>query len=188
MSTLTVAVVGAGAAGLVAAAFAAAAGARVTLIERTKDGGRKILISGGGRCNVLPSVATPERFVTDSPPHLLRAHAAIVAAARTARLLRRRPRHSAGARRGIRQAVSAIQSRPRRARRAGDVRRRQGRGRCSSAPRSPTCRARPVGLRSRHQAESSSAIAWCWPPAGCRCRRPAATASGSASRKRSGTT
>ena len=73
MSTLTVAVVGAGAAGLVAAAFASGAGARVTLIERTKDGGRKILISGGGRCNVLPAVATPERFVTDSPPHLLRA-------------------------------------------------------------------------------------------------------------------
>ena len=73
MSTLTVAVVGAGAAGLVAGAFAAAAGAKVTLIERTHDGGRKILISGGGRCNVLPSVASPERFVTDSPPHLLRA-------------------------------------------------------------------------------------------------------------------
>jgi predicted Rossmann fold flavoprotein len=73
MPTLTVAVVGAGAAGLVAAAFAATAGAKVTLIERTRDGGRKILISGGGRCNVLPSVAAPERFVTDSPPHLLRA-------------------------------------------------------------------------------------------------------------------
>ena len=42
------------------------------LIERTKDGGRKILISGGGRCNVLPSVLAPERFVTDSPAHLLR--------------------------------------------------------------------------------------------------------------------
>jgi predicted flavoprotein YhiN len=65
-------VVGAGAAGLVAAAFAARAGADVTLIERTRDGGRKILISGGGRCNVLPSVAAPERFVTDSPAHLLR--------------------------------------------------------------------------------------------------------------------
>ena len=63
---------GAGAAGLVAAGFAAAAGAAVTLIERTRDGGRKILISGGGRCNVLPSVLAPERFVTDSPPHLLR--------------------------------------------------------------------------------------------------------------------
>lgn len=72
MSAPSVAVIGAGAAGLVAAAFAAAAGATVTLVERTKDGGRKILISGGGRCNVLPSVLAPERFVTDSPPHLLR--------------------------------------------------------------------------------------------------------------------
>lgn len=66
------AVVGGGAAGLVAAAFAAAGGADVLLIERTADGGRKILISGGGRCNVLPSVLAPERFVTDSPAHLLR--------------------------------------------------------------------------------------------------------------------
>ncbi len=65
-------VVGAGAAGLVAASFAAASGAAVTLLERTRDGGRKILISGGGRCNVLPSVLAPERFVTDAPPHLLR--------------------------------------------------------------------------------------------------------------------
>jgi predicted Rossmann fold flavoprotein len=70
--TRSVAVVGAGAAGLVAAGFAAAGGASVTLIERTKDGGRKILISGGGRCNVLPSVLAPDRFVTASPPHLLR--------------------------------------------------------------------------------------------------------------------
>jgi predicted Rossmann fold flavoprotein len=72
MSVPSVAVIGAGAAGLVAAAFAASSGARVTLIERTKDGGRKILISGGGRCNVLPSILAPERFVTDSAPHLLR--------------------------------------------------------------------------------------------------------------------
>lgn len=67
------AVIGAGAAGLVAAAFSAVSGAKTILLERTKDGGRKILISGGGRCNVLPSVLAPERFVTDSPPHLLRA-------------------------------------------------------------------------------------------------------------------
>jgi predicted Rossmann fold flavoprotein len=70
---MSVVVVGAGAAGLVAAAFSAASGASTTLIERTKDGGRKILISGGGRCNVLPSALAPERFVTDSPAHLLRA-------------------------------------------------------------------------------------------------------------------
>ncbi|HEX8027257.1 MAG TPA: aminoacetone oxidase family FAD-binding enzyme [Vicinamibacterales bacterium] len=72
MPSAAVAVIGAGAAGLVAAAFAAASGAKVTLIERTKDGGRKILISGGGRCNVLPAVLAPERFVTAAPKHLLR--------------------------------------------------------------------------------------------------------------------
>ena len=46
-------VVGAGAAGLVAAIFAAERSS-VTVIERTSDGGRKILISGGERCNILP--------------------------------------------------------------------------------------------------------------------------------------
>lgn len=67
----TVAVVGAGPAGLLAALHAARAGAETLLLERTSDGGRKILISGGGRCNVLPSVARPERFVTDSSPRAL---------------------------------------------------------------------------------------------------------------------
>ncbi len=55
-----------------AAIFAAAAGAQVVLIESTKDGGRKILISGGGRCNVLPAQLDETRFVTDSSPNLLR--------------------------------------------------------------------------------------------------------------------
>lgn len=68
----TVAVVGAGAAGLMAALFAARSGARVVLLERTSDGGRKILISGGGRCNILPAVAQPRRYVTDSSPNTLR--------------------------------------------------------------------------------------------------------------------
>lgn len=67
-----VVVIGAGAAGTMAAIFAAAAGARVTLVERTRDGGRKILISGGGRCNILPADVDPRRFVTDSPPRLVR--------------------------------------------------------------------------------------------------------------------
>ncbi len=66
------AVVGAGAAGLAAAIFAARSGARVVLLERTADGGRKILASGGGRCNVLPAAAAPERFVSEASATLVR--------------------------------------------------------------------------------------------------------------------
>jgi len=67
-----VGVIGAGAAGSMAAIFAAAGGAQTLLLERTRDGGRKILISGGGRCNILPARVDESRFVTDSSPHLLR--------------------------------------------------------------------------------------------------------------------
>ena len=64
--------IGAGAAGTMAAVFAAAGGAETLLLERTRDGGRKILISGGGRCNILPARVDERRFVTDSSPHTLR--------------------------------------------------------------------------------------------------------------------
>ena len=67
-----VAVIGAGAAGTLAAIFAASEGADTLLLERTADGGRKILISGGGRCNILPARVDERRFVTDSSPHSLR--------------------------------------------------------------------------------------------------------------------
>ena len=67
-----VVVIGAGAAGTMAAIFAATAGAETVLLERTRDGGRKILISGGGRCNVLPSELDETRFITDSSPNTLR--------------------------------------------------------------------------------------------------------------------
>lgn len=70
--TPRVVVVGAGAAGLMAALAAREAGAQVTLVEKTTDGGRKILISGGGRCNVLPAVAAPERFVSEASRTLVR--------------------------------------------------------------------------------------------------------------------
>jgi len=65
-------VIGAGAAGLMAAIFASRHGAEVLLLERTKEGGRKILISGGGRCNVLPGTLHPSRFVTASSPHSMK--------------------------------------------------------------------------------------------------------------------
>ena len=65
-------VIGAGAAGTMAAICAAGSGASTLLVERTRDGGRKILISGGGRCNILPARLDESRFVSDAPPHLLR--------------------------------------------------------------------------------------------------------------------
>src|SRR6478672_8887306 len=71
VTTRRVVVIGAGAAGSMAAIFAAKNGAQTTLLERTRDGGRKILISGGGRCNVLPMRLDESRFVTDSSPNLL---------------------------------------------------------------------------------------------------------------------
>lgn len=64
--------IGAGAAGCMAAISAAGPDAGVLLIEGTRDGGRKILISGGGRCNVLPASVDVSRYVTDSSPNLLR--------------------------------------------------------------------------------------------------------------------
>ena len=73
MTTATpVVVVGAGAAGLCASIFAAERGRRVVLLERTRDGGRKIIMSGGGRCNVLPSQLDPSRFVTASSPNTMK--------------------------------------------------------------------------------------------------------------------
>jgi predicted Rossmann fold flavoprotein len=73
MAALPIVVVGAGAAGLMAAIFAAdGRPAPVILLERTKDGGRKILISGGGRCNVLPSRLSPSQYVTASSPNTMK--------------------------------------------------------------------------------------------------------------------
>lgn len=72
MPSRRVVVIGAGAAGSMAAILAARGGADTILLERTRDGGRKILISGGGRCNVLPMAVDESRFVTDSSPRSLR--------------------------------------------------------------------------------------------------------------------
>jgi len=55
-----------------AAIHAAGPGRRVVLLESTRDGGRKILISGGGRCNILPNALDERRFVTDSSPNTLK--------------------------------------------------------------------------------------------------------------------
>src|SRR5207244_3229033 len=57
-----VAVIGAGAAGLMAAIAAARTGARVVAIDSAKRIGAKILISGGGRCNVTNEVVRAADF------------------------------------------------------------------------------------------------------------------------------
>ncbi|HKO00365.1 MAG TPA: aminoacetone oxidase family FAD-binding enzyme, partial [Thermoanaerobaculia bacterium] len=54
--------VGAGAAGLMASIFAARSGARVVLLDSAKKIGAKILISGGGRCNVTHYAVSANDF------------------------------------------------------------------------------------------------------------------------------
>jgi len=60
MSKKRVVVIGGGAAGLMAAGQAAENGAEVILLEKMKRPGRKICISGKGRCNLTNSAAIPE--------------------------------------------------------------------------------------------------------------------------------
>lgn len=60
-------VIGAGAAGLMCAAVAAARGRNVLVLERAKQPGRKILMSGGGRCNFTNTTVEPEQFVSENP-------------------------------------------------------------------------------------------------------------------------
>ncbi|RUM44456.1 MAG: aminoacetone oxidase family FAD-binding enzyme [Desulfocapsa sp.] len=60
MSEKRVIVVGGGAAGLMAAGQAAENGAEVILLEKMKRPGRKICISGKGRCNLTNSAGIPE--------------------------------------------------------------------------------------------------------------------------------
>src|SRR5438067_6757009 len=60
--TFDVAVIGAGAAGLMAAIFSGRAGARTVAVDAAPSIGKKILISGGGRCNVTHDVVTAADF------------------------------------------------------------------------------------------------------------------------------
>lgn len=62
MESCDVAVIGAGAAGLMAAIFAARSGARVVALDSAPRIGAKIIISGGGRCNVTHDVVRAENF------------------------------------------------------------------------------------------------------------------------------
>jgi predicted Rossmann fold flavoprotein len=61
-----VVVLGAGAAGLMCAATAGQRGRRVALLEHGGQAGRKILISGGGRCNFMNLHCGPENFISEN--------------------------------------------------------------------------------------------------------------------------
>ncbi|HEX4285346.1 MAG TPA: NAD(P)/FAD-dependent oxidoreductase [Terracidiphilus sp.] len=60
-------VLGAGAAGLMCAAVAGQRGRKVALLEHNAQPGRKILISGGGRCNFTNIHCTPANFISKNP-------------------------------------------------------------------------------------------------------------------------
>lgn len=66
MISKKVVVIGAGASGLMAAGFAAENGAKVTLIEKNKRVGRKIMITGKGRCNVTNNCDV-QNFIRNVP-------------------------------------------------------------------------------------------------------------------------
>ncbi|KQQ33690.1 hypothetical protein ASF61_11595 [Duganella sp. Leaf126] len=67
MAKFDVAVIGAGAAGMMCAAVAAQRGKRVVLIDHAAKLAEKIRISGGGRCNFTNIHTGPANFLSDNP-------------------------------------------------------------------------------------------------------------------------
>jgi predicted Rossmann fold flavoprotein len=64
---MEIAVIGAGPAGMAAALQAAWQGAAVTLFERNTDVGRKLLVTGSGRCNLTNDAVAPEKYACADP-------------------------------------------------------------------------------------------------------------------------
>jgi predicted Rossmann fold flavoprotein len=65
--TPQVVIIGAGAAGLMCALTAAARGRQVLLIDHANKPGKKILMSGGGRCNFTNMYCEPSNFLSENP-------------------------------------------------------------------------------------------------------------------------
>jgi predicted Rossmann fold flavoprotein len=61
-SSMTIAVIGAGASGMGAALQAAWQGASVTLFERNQAVGRKLLVTGSGRCNLTNDAVSADKY------------------------------------------------------------------------------------------------------------------------------
>jgi predicted Rossmann fold flavoprotein len=60
-------IIGAGAAGLMCAMTAAGRGREVLLLDHSNKAGKKILMSGGGRCNFTNMYADPDNFSSQNP-------------------------------------------------------------------------------------------------------------------------
>lgn len=67
MQSFDVAVIGAGAAGMMCAAVAGQRGRRVVLVDHAERLAEKIRISGGGRCNFTNLDASPAQFLSENP-------------------------------------------------------------------------------------------------------------------------
>ncbi|HCH69194.1 MAG TPA: aminoacetone oxidase family FAD-binding enzyme [Colwellia sp.] len=67
MITTDVLIIGAGAAGLMCAAQAGYRGKSVVVVDMGKKPARKVLISGGGRCNFTNQGTTPNHFICQNP-------------------------------------------------------------------------------------------------------------------------
>ena len=67
MDKVDVVVIGAGASGLMCAATAGYRGKRVLVLDHSNKAGKKILMSGGGRCNFTNMDASPKHFLSDNP-------------------------------------------------------------------------------------------------------------------------
>ncbi len=67
MQSYDVIILGGGAAGLMCAIEAGKRGRRVAVLERAERIGKKILISGGGRCNFTNLHCRPENFLSANP-------------------------------------------------------------------------------------------------------------------------
>jgi len=67
MKSHDVIIIGAGAAGLMCAVTAAKRGRRVLVLERSNKPGKKILMSGGGRCNFTNLHVAPDRYLSANP-------------------------------------------------------------------------------------------------------------------------
>ncbi len=67
MEHVDVIIIGAGAAGLLCGIEAGTRGRKVLILDKSNKPGKKILMSGGGRCNFTNIHTSPEQFLSHNP-------------------------------------------------------------------------------------------------------------------------